>query len=295
MDWVKLGTRYYLDPAVASLPDADTELLFVRGLAYAGAEETGGFIPEVIVASLIRRRRYGAAVEALVARSLWIPCTGDRGQPGYRISRWGDWQEELDSLARRRANDRERKRRQRQAGREPAQEEEMSRDMSADSPVTCPPPKEREVEVDKDPPPLAPSSRVPPEGRKRPATATRLPPGFTVTPDMVAWAREHVPKVDGRRQTEMFRDHWNSASGARARKVDWTAAWRNWMRKADDDIGRQQNGGSRQSRTQEIAGLFDDNYRIAEQIEEMEARRNDANGNGAAGGVRPRALPAPGD
>jgi len=106
VDWVKLATRYYLDPAVASLPDADTELMFVRGLAYCGAEETEGFIPEVIVSSLIRRRRYGAAVEALVARSLWIPCTGDSGQPGYRVRRWGDWQEELDSLARRRASDR---------------------------------------------------------------------------------------------------------------------------------------------------------------------------------------------
>lgn len=133
---------------MASLPDADTELLFVRGLAYAGAEETGGFIPEVIVSSLIRRRRYGAAVEALTARSLWVPCTGDRGQPGYRIRRWGDWQEELDALARRRASDRERKRKQRQGERESAQVEDLSRDMSADSPVTVTPPKEVEEERD---------------------------------------------------------------------------------------------------------------------------------------------------
>lgn len=146
MDWVKLSTRYYLDPAVASLPDAETELLFVRGLAYCGAEETGGFIPEQIVPSLIRRRRYGAAVETLVARSLWVVASGDRGQPGYRVTRWEDWQEELEALARRRAADRERKRRERAArknGRVNGQVKGMSRDMSAGQSADCPHPESK--------------------------------------------------------------------------------------------------------------------------------------------------------
>lgn len=152
VELVYLSTRYYLDPAVASLPDADTELLFVRGIAYAGAEDTGGFIPEAIVPSLIRRRRHGAAVEALVARSLWIPASGDRGQPGYRIARWQEWQEELEALERRRAADRERKRRERareaaecaepprKRGRPRAkpQVKNVSRDMSAISSADSP-------------------------------------------------------------------------------------------------------------------------------------------------------------
>lgn len=268
MDWVKLGTRYYLDPAVASLPDADTELLFVRGLAYAGAEETGGFIPEVIVPSLIRRRRYGAAVEALVARSLWIPSTGDRGQPGYRISRWGDWQEELDSLARRRASDRERKRRQRQAERESAQQEEVSRDTSAGHSRDRPPSIEREEEIPKN----ASRSSV---ARER---ATRIPPGFTVTPEMAEWAREHVPALigagRGKRETEKFTDYWQAASGANARKRDWNAAWRNWLRKAEDDMprnGTRPNGNHRPTRQQETESLFDDARQIARQLDDMEA------------------------
>jgi hypothetical protein len=151
-----------------------------------------------------------------------------------------------------------------------------------------------EAEAYKERPPPPPPASVPPGGPKRPATATSLPPGFTVTPDMVTWARANAPHVDGKRETEQFTDYWNSASGAKARKVDWEATWRNWMRKAEDDAGRQPNGSSRQSRTEEVAGIFDDNYRIAEQIEEWEAA-NDANGNGQVGGVRPRALPAPGD
>lgn len=144
------------------------------------------------------------------------------------------------------------------------------------------------AEAKKDPPP-APSSRVPPRGR---ATATRLPAGFTVTPQLAAWAAEHVPSVDTYRETERFRDHWNSASGANARKLDWPAAWRNWMRRADDDKARQPQ--QRKSRTDEITEIFAENYQMAAQIEQWEAA-SDANGNREIGRVRPRALPAAGD
>lgn len=282
MDWVKLGTRYYLDPAVASLPDADTELLFVRSLAYAGAEETGGFIPEVIVPSLIRRRRYGAAVEALVARSLWVPSTGDRGQPGYRITRWEDWQEELDALARRRANDRERKRKQRQTERESVQVSDMSRDMSAGQSRDCHTPIEREEERD-NPQKTSSSSGA----RTR---ATRIPGDFAVTAEMVAWARQEAPHVDGRRETERFTDYWRSAAGAKARKTDWVATWRNWMRRAEDDLAvRPQQPMTRQ---QETDGQF---ARAMQRIQAREESGHDPARNGSPRPLHQIALPAAGD
>lgn len=281
MDWVKLATRYYLDPAVASLPDADTELLFVRGLAYAGSEETGGFIPEVIVSSLIRRRRYGAAVEALIARSLWVPSTGDGGQPGYRIRRWGDWQEELDALARRRASDRERKRKQRQGERESAQVEEVSRDVSAEMSRDRPQPIE--VEEERDKPKKTSSSSG--------ARATRLPDDFEVTPELVAWARREVPDVDGRRETERFVNYWRGAGGAKARKVDWPATWRNWMLRADDDLGRQR-ASPRPTRQQETDDQFN---RAMQRIAVREEAANDPQGNGIARPVHQIGLPRAAD
>lgn len=146
MDWVKLSTRYYLDPAMVSLPDADAEVMFTRGLAYAGAEETSGFIPSGIVPTLSRRRRYEASVDALVAASLWRPVAG-----GYQISRWEEWQEELEAIVRRRSADRERKRREREAKKK-AQLKAMSRDMSADGHTDSP-----RTEKEKYPP-------LPPEG-----------------------------------------------------------------------------------------------------------------------------------
>lgn len=121
MEWVKLSTRFYLDPAVASLPDAETELGFIRSLAYAGAQQTGGFIPTGIAASLFRRRRYQSSVNALVAACLWIPTDRDRDQlEGWQIARWEEWQTELEAITRRRAADRDRKRRQRDKARNTA-------------------------------------------------------------------------------------------------------------------------------------------------------------------------------
>jgi hypothetical protein len=40
------------------------------------------------------------------------------------------------------------------------------------------------------------------------------------------------------RELARFRDHWRAAGGANARKHDWDAAWRNWLRKADDERPR---------------------------------------------------------
>lgn len=62
--------------------------------------------------------------------------------------------------------------------------------------------------------------------RKR---GTRIPDDFTVTPEMVEWARERVPHVDGRTETEKFINYWQAKSGTGAVKRDWIATWRNWM------------------------------------------------------------------
>lgn len=67
------------------------------------------------------------------------------------------------------------------------------------------------------------SSSVP---RKR---GTRIPDDFTVTTEMVTWARDRVPHVDGRLETEKFVNYWRAATGQKATKCDWEATWRNWM------------------------------------------------------------------
>lgn len=65
---------------------------------------------------------------------------------------------------------------------------------------------------------------------------TRIPENFTVTDEMRAWAREHVPQLAGAGETEKFVDYWRAAAGHTSVKLDWAAAWRNWMRKAAERL-----------------------------------------------------------
>ena len=138
MDWCKLSARYYLDKAIAAQDDAG-EVMFTRALAYAADQEEGGFIPAGMLHVFSRSRRYEATAGALVAAGLWLPVRG-----GYQITRWEEWQSELEAIARRRSADRDRKRRERDRARSrdnvseandtSAQLNGMSRDTSTDSP-----------------------------------------------------------------------------------------------------------------------------------------------------------------
>lgn len=66
----------------------------------------------------------------------------------------------------------------------------------------------------------------------RPARGCRLPDDWELTPE-----RRKVPiaeGVDPERTFAKFMDYWRSASGPKARKLDWDAAWRNWCREEGD-------------------------------------------------------------
>jgi hypothetical protein len=79
-------------------------------------------------------------------------------------------------------------------------------------------------------------------GTKR---GTRLPADFarSLTPDLVAWARKECPDVDGKDQTNRFVDYWVAVPGAKGLKLDWPATWKNWMRRARDDINNGKPNG----------------------------------------------------
>jgi hypothetical protein len=70
------------------------------------------------------------------------------------------------------------------------------------------------------------------------ARGTRLPDDFEVTAEMVAWFRERCPGLDGKTETEKFRNYWRAKSGQAATKLDWPATWRNWMLSAYERLPR---------------------------------------------------------
>lgn len=73
---------------------------------------------------------------------------------------------------------------------------------------------------------------------------TRIPDDFAVTPEMVAWAVENCPGLDGRTETEKFVNYWRSKTGKDATKLDWEATWRNWLLNARDRFGTRASPGA---------------------------------------------------
>lgn len=76
--------------------------------------------------------------------------------------------------------------------------------------------------------------------RKRAAQrATEVPDDFVITDAMREWGRVTCPLVtDPEAQTQQFLDH---ARATGKRQVDWTAAWRTWMRNVPKFAGPQGN------------------------------------------------------
>jgi hypothetical protein len=51
------------------------------------------------------------------------------------------------------------------------------------------------------------------------------------------WALANRPDLNAdavRREAECFADYWRGKAGADARKADWQATWRNWIRRAGE-------------------------------------------------------------
>jgi hypothetical protein len=71
--------------------------------------------------------------------------------------------------------------------------------------------------------------------------ATRIPDDFEPDEKMRAWFQENnlSAAIDGRIEHEKFMDYWRAEAGARARKLDWPATWRRWMRTAAERGGRR--------------------------------------------------------
>lgn len=90
---------------------------------------------------------------------------------------------------------------------------------------------------------------------KRPVS---VPASFSLDDLMVMWAHKNTPLVlDLQTETGKFTD-WSRAHGKKY--TDWTAAWRNWMRKANayaaEKFGPTDNVGSTRVESKRIADDF---------------------------------------
>ncbi len=124
---------------------------------------------------------------------------------------------------------------------------------------------------------MEPSEPSPRKERGPAPSKTVAPEVFPITDQMRAFVAKDAPGIDVQRETEKFLDHHRSKGSV---FIDWSAAWKNWIRRAVE-FGVQQKGGtnaSRNSQHQERSG------------------RNGAQGSAsiARGGPVPKPVPAVG-
>lgn len=72
--------------------------------------------------------------------------------------------------------------------------------------------------------------------------ATRLPDDWHPEGELRQWTIDTIRKagsgVSAGHEVLKFRDYWRAQPGAKGRKLDWSATWRNWIRKAIEMEGK---------------------------------------------------------
>ena len=71
-----------------------------------------------------------------------------------------------------------------------------------------------------------------PASRKRADRAHRLPDGWQPEPEPALLDQLRIRPTFVQQELDKFRDYWLAQPGARGRKVNWQATWRNWLRRA---------------------------------------------------------------
>ncbi len=223
--WVKIDDQFFDKRRMRAAGVAGREL-FLAGLCYCAGNMTDGVIEKHVVPLLLAKAEVPKrAVAKLVELGSWTD-EGDtfvvKDYLEFNVSR-AEWEATLE--------------RRREAGRRGADARwhgdsdgtphGTSHNGSDGKPVADP----------TRPDPVA-TDVAPHRPRKR---GTRIPDEFEVTAEMQAWVEQDCPAVNWRFESAAFVDWAKSATGAKAVKVDWVRAWRNWMREQQ----RRSKGGRR--------------------------------------------------
>ena len=66
------------------------------------------------------------------------------------------------------------------------------------------------------------------------ARGTRLPDSWVPDDALIAWTKINAPAAANVLELDRFRDYWTAQPGAKGRKTDWAATWRNWARRCQE-------------------------------------------------------------
>lgn len=225
MSWFPVDDAFHSHPKARKAGFEAIGLWTVSG-SYCMAYLTDGFVPEWFV----KEKPKGVALaKRLVTAGLWRP-----GEKDDDLGWWfHDWRSENTKeqvlAAREKARLRKAKSRESQG----ESHRDIPRDEQRESPVLSGPthanptqPKEKNSGSEPDKPPVSSPTNS--------ARGTRLPDGWEPPTGVVAQMRSDHPHIDLRAEHAKFIDYWRGKAGRDARKADWTATWRNWIRRADE-------------------------------------------------------------
>lgn len=96
--------------------------------------------------------------------------------------------------------------------------------------------------------------------------ATRLDPSKLPREELLKWAQENHPRVNGPLELECFIDYWTSR-GSDATRTNWVATWRNWVRNTEKRLPATRVSTPKQTNLQR-------NLSVVELIARQEAARS---------------------
>ena len=79
-----------------------------------------------------------------------------------------------------------------------------------------------------------PASKPSKASKASKARGTRLPDGWQPDQALVDWTKVNAPAAANALELDRFRDYWTAQPGAKGRKTDWAATWRNWARRCQE-------------------------------------------------------------
>lgn len=267
--YAALAAAYYDDPAIIAVGTA-AELWYVRALAWCAAHpETDGVIPLEVAVNRLGIPDAMSRVTECDSHGLVTKSHAD-----VSVTNWLKWNAPYrDSQAKndaKRAAARARKARERaRKSEQPTRgnvTRDMGRDMGRDNPRDTRSKEKREkrkesittpllVPPSPESPALAVAETQTVAADAAPATAntskpskaskargTRLPDGWQPDQALADWTRANAPAAANALEVERFRDYWAAQPGAKGRKADWAATWRNWARRCQEQHTQPSRG-----------------------------------------------------
>ena len=86
------------------------------------------------------------------------------------------------------------------------------------------------------------------------ARGARIPDGWQPDQALADWTRANAPAAANAVEVERFRDYWTAQPGAKGRKTDWAATWRNWARRCQEQAHQPSRGPAQRSTTDDRVG-----------------------------------------